>query len=179
MASAATILSALTALKNPNMTDKSQKIAAIKAVALVLTEASGNGMILSLINPTDDELNEVRQEAEAALKLVNEHKDELTDEQLDSILENLRSIYRKADERAMSGLTGNVAKKPEVNTFNEAVHATDEPEEPEFNPETDLELQGDPTEQPAEDDEDPIVKFAKNLKEKAPVVVDLLKTIFG
>ena len=70
---------------------------------------------------------------------------------------------------------------PEAETIAGAV----EPE-PEFDPETDLELQDDdletaqePETEPETEAEDPLVKVAKDIKEKAPQIVNLLKTIFG
>lgn len=179
MANATEILNAITALRTPKSAPKDKKIAAIKAIAMVLNEASSNGMILALIQPTDDELEKLQTEARSALELVKEHKDELTDAQVDDILAGLRKAYADADKRAMDGLVGKVEENPEAETIAGAV----EPE-PEFDPETDLELQDDDleTEQEPETEpetEDPLVKVAKDIKEKAPQIVNLLKTIFG
>lgn len=177
------ILNALNALRTPKTAPVDNKVSAIRAVATVLIQASQNAMICALINPTGAEKEAVVKEAEAALTLVNEHRDELTEAQIDGILEGLRNAYFDADKRAMEGLTGKFAENPNAKTVEEAVNpAPTEPEETDngddFDPETDLQLQGDPTEQPAEQ-EDPIVNFAKNLKQKAPAIVDLLKTIFA
>lgn len=186
MAQAFEILNALTALKTPKTASVDNKVSAIRAVATVLIQASQNSVICSLINPTDAEKDAVVKEAEAAITLVNDHRDELTDDQIDNILDGLRKTYFDADKRAMDNLTGKFAENPNAKTVEEAVNPThveqDEPENgDDFDPETDLQLQGDPTEQaeqPAEQ-EDPIVNFAKNLKQKAPAIVDLLKTIFA
>ena len=186
MAQAFEILNALTALHTPKTAPVDNKVAAIRAVATVLIQASQNTVICSLINPTDAEKDAVVKEAEAAITLVNDHRDELTEAQIDGILDGLRKTYFDADKRAMDNLTGKFAENPTAKNIEEAVNpAPTEPTEPEngddFDPETDLQLQGDPTEQaeqPAEQ-EDPIVNFAKNLKQKAPAIVDLLKTIFA
>lgn len=179
MANATEILNAINALRTPKSAPKDKKIAAIKAIAMVLNEASSNGMILTLIQPTDDELEKLQAEARSALELVKEHKDELTDAQVDDILAGLRKAYADADKRAMDGLVGKVEENPEAETITGAI----EPE-PEFDPETDLELQDDDLETAQEPEnepetEDPLVKVAKDIKEKAPQIVNLLKTIFG
>ena len=183
MAQAFEILNALNALKTPKTAPVDNKVSAIRAVATVLIQASQNTLICSLINPTDAEKDAIVKEAEAAITLVNDHRDELTEAQIDNILDGLRKAYFDADKRAMEGLTGKFTENPTAKTIEEAVNPA--PTEPEngddFDPETDLQLQGDPTEQaeqPAEQ-EDPIVNFAKNLKQKAPAIVDLLKTIFA
>lgn len=186
MAQAFEILNAITALKTPKTASVDNKVSAIRAVATVLIQASQNSVICSLINPTDAEKDAVVKEAEAAITLVNDHRDELTEDQIDNILDGLRKTYFDADKRAMDNLTGKFAENPNAKTVEEAVNPThaeqDEQENSDdFDPETDLQLQGDPTEQaeqPAEQ-EDPIVNFAKNLKQKAPAIVDLLKTIFA
>ena len=178
MANATDILNAITALRTPKSAPKDKKIAAIKAIAMVINEASSNGMILALIQPTDDELEQLQTEARSALELVKEHKDELTDAQVDEVLASLRKAYADADKRAMDGLVGKVEENPEAETVAGAI----EPE-PEFDPETDLELQDDPETDPEPETEpeteDQFVKVAKDLKEKAPQIVNLLKTIFG
>jgi len=179
MANATEILNAINALRTPKSAPKDKKIAAIKAIAMVLNEASSNGMILALIQPTDDELEKLQTEARSALELVKEHKDELTDAQVDDILASLRKAYADADKRAMDGLVGKVEENPEAETVAGAI----EPE-PEFDPETDLELQDDELETAQEPEtepetEDQFVKVAKDIKEKAPQIVNLLKTIFG
>lgn len=183
MAQAFEILNAINALRTPKTAPVDNKVAAIRAVATVLIQASQNSVICALINPTDAEKDAIVKEAEAAITLVNEHRDELTEAQIDGILDGLRKAYYDADQRAMDGLTGKFAENPNAKTVEEAANpAPTEPEETDngddFDPETDLQLQGDPTEQPAEQ-EDPVVTFAKNLKQKAPAIVDLLKTIFG
>ena len=115
-------------------------------------------------------------EANAALTLVNEHRDELTAVQIDQILQGLRNAYAEADRRAMDGLTDKFDEKPDATTIADAV-SEDEPEaedSDDFDPENDLELQDDT---PAEEDE--LTKNIRKLAEKAPKVVDLLKEIFG
>lgn len=183
MANATDILNAINALRTPATATKDKKIAAIKAIAMVLNEASNNGMILALIQPTDDELEKLQTEARSALELVKSHKDELTDAQVNDILAGLRKAYADADKRAMDGLVGKVEENPEAETIANAI----EPE-PEFDPETDLELQDDdldtgdldnPEPEAEPEAEDPLVKAAKEIKEKAPQIVNLLKTIFG
>lgn len=179
MANATDILNAITALRTPKSAPKDKKIAAIKAIAMVLNEASSNGMILALIQPTDDELEKLQTEARSALELVKEHKDELTDAQVDDILASLRKAYADADKRAMDGLVGKVEENPEAETVAGAIEP--EPEyndnDNDFDPETDLELQDEPEKEP--ETEDQLVSVAKEIKEKAPQIVNLLKTIFG
>lgn len=178
MANATDILNAVTALRTPKSAPKDKKIAAIKAIAMVLNEASSNGMILALIQPTDDELEKLQTEARSALELVKEHKDELTDAQVDDILAGLRKAYADADKRAMDGLVGKVEENPEAETIAGAIEPEPENEDDndnDFDPETDLELLDEPEQEP----EDPMVKVAKDIKEKAPQIVNLLKTIFG
>ena len=146
---------------------------------MVLNEAFSNGMILALIQPTDDELEKLQTEARSALELVKEHKDELTDAQVDDILASLRKAYADADKRAMDGLVGKVEENPEAETVAGAIEP--EPEyndnDNDFDPETDLELQDEPEKEP--ETEDQLVSVAKEIKEKAPQIVNLLKTIFG
>ena len=179
MANATDILNAITALRTPKSAPKDKKIAAIKAIAMVLNEASSNGMILALIQPTDDELEKLQTEARSALELVKEHKDELTDAQVDDILASLRKAYADADKRAMDGLVGKVEENPEAETVAGAIEP--EPEyndnDNDFDPETDLELQDESEKEP--ETEDQLVSVAKEIKEKAPQIVNLLKTIFG
>ena len=179
MANATDILNTITALRTPKSAPKDKKIAAIKAIAMVLNEASSNGMILALIQPTDDELEKLQTEARSALELVKEHKDELTDAQVDDILASLRKAYADADKRAMDGLVGKVEENPEAETVAGAIEP--EPEyndnDNDFDPETDLELQDEPEKEP--ETEDQLVSVAKEIKEKAPQIVNLLKTIFG
>lgn len=178
MANATDILNAITALRTPKSAPKDKKISAIKAIAMVLNEASSNGMILALIQPTDDELEKLQTEARSALELVKEHKDELTDAQVDDILAGLRKAYADADKRAMDGLVGKVEENPEAETIAGAIEPEPENEDDndnDFDPETDLELLDEPEQEP----EDPMVKVAKDIKEKAPQIVNLLKTIFG
>lgn len=179
MANATDILNAIHALRTPKSAPKDNKIAAIKAIAMVLNEASSNGMILALIQPTDDELEKLQTEARSALELVKEHKDELTDAQVDDILASLRKAYADADKRAMDGLVGKVEENPEAETVAGAIEP--EPEyndnDNDFDPETDLELQDEPEQEP--ETEDQLVSVAKEIKEKAPQIVNLLKTIFG
>ena len=179
MANATDILNTITALRTPKSAPKDKKIAAIKASAMVLNEASSNGMILALIQPTDDELEKLQTEARSALELVKEHKDELTDAQVDDILASLRKAYADADKRAMDGLVGKVEENPEAETVAGAIEP--EPEyndnDNDFDPETDLELQDEPEKEP--ETEDQLVSVAKEIKEKAPQIVNLLKTIFG
>ena len=180
MANATEILNAITALRTPKSAPKDKKIAAIKAIAMVLNEASSNGMILALIQPTDDELEKLQTEARSALELVKEHKDELTDAQVDDILAGLRKAYADADKRAMDGLVGKVEENPEAETIAGAVEPepeNDDDNDNDFDPETDLELQDEPEQE--QEAEDPLVKVAKDIKEKAPQIVNLLKTIFG
>ena len=130
----------------------------------------------ALIQPTDDELEKLQTEARSALELVKEHKDELTDAQVDDILASLRKAYADADKRAMDGLVGKVEENPEAETVAGAIEPEPENDDGEdFDPETDLELQDD-----AEPEtEDQLVSVAKEIKEKAPQIVNLLKTIFG
>ena len=179
MANATDILNTITALRTPKSAPKDKKIAAIKAIAMVLNEASSNGMILALIQPTDDELEKLQTEARSALELVKEHKDELTDAQVDDILASLRKAYADADKRAMDGLVGKVEENPEAETVAGAIEP--EPEyndnDNDFDPETDLELQDESEKEP--ETEDQLVSVAKEIKEKAPQIVNLLKTIFG
>lgn len=178
MANATDILNAITALRTPKSAPKDKKIAAIKAIAMVLNEASSNGMILALIQPTDDELEKLQTEARDALELVKEHKDELTDAQVDDILASLRKAYADADKRAMDGLVGKVEENPEAETIAGAIEPEPENDDGnDFDPETDLELLDEP--EPEQEAEDPMVKVAKDIKEKAPQIVNLLKTIFG
>lgn len=179
MANATDILNTITALRTPKSAPKDKKIAAIKAIAMVLNEASSNGMILALIQPTDDELEKLQTEARSALELVKEHKDELTDAQVDDILASLRKAYADADKRAMDGLVGKVEENPEAETVAGAIEPEPENDDGEdFDPETDLELQDDEPEKEPET-EDQLVSVAKEIKEKAPQIVNLLKTIFG
>ena len=176
MANAIDILNAVTALRTPKTAPTDKKLSAIKAIATVLIEASNNSLIHALIQPTEDELKNMVDEANAALTLVNEHRDELTAVQIDQILQGLRNAYAEADRRAMDGLTDKFDEKPDATTIADAV-SEDEPEaedSDDFDPENDLELQDDT---PAEEDE--LTKNIRKLAEKAPKVVDLLKEIFG
>jgi hypothetical protein len=178
MANAIDILNAVTALRTPKTAPTDKKLSAIKAIATVLIEASNNSLIQALIQPTEDELKNMVDEANAALTLVNEHRDELTAVQIDQILQGLRNAYAEADRRAMDGLTDKFDEKPDATTIADAV-SEDEPEyeaegSDDFDPENDLELQDDT---PAEEDE--LTKNIRKLAEKAPKVVDLLKEIFG
>lgn len=174
MANAIDILNAVTALRTPKTAPTDKKLSAIKAIATVLIEASNNSLIQALIQPTEDELKNMVDEANAALTLVNEHRDELTAVQIDQILQGLRNAYAEADRRAMDGLTDKFDEKPDATTIADAV-SEDEPEgSNDFDPENDLELQDDT---PAEEDE--LTKNIRKLAEKAPKVVDLLKEIFG
>jgi len=178
MANAIDILNAVTALRTPKTAPTDKKLSAIKAIATVLIEASNNSLIQALIQPTEDELKNMVDEANAALTLVNEHRDELTAIQIDQILQGLRNAYAEADRRAMDGLTDKFDEKPDATTIADAV-SEDEPENEaedsdDFDPENDLELQDDT---PAEEDE--LTKNIRKLAEKAPKVVDLLKEIFG
>lgn len=178
MANAIDILNAVTALRTPKTAPTDKKLSAIKAIATVLIEASNNSLIQALIQPTEDELKNMVDEANAALTLVNEHRDELTAVQIDQILQGLRNAYAEADRRAMDGLTDKFDEKPDATTIADAV-SEDEPENEaegsdDFDPENDLELQDDT---PAEEDE--LTKNIRKLAEKAPKVVDLLKEIFG
>lgn len=174
MANAIDILNAVTALRTPKTAPTDKKLSAIKAIATVLIEASNNSLIQALIQPTEDELKNMVDEANAALTLVNEHRDELTAVQIDQILQGLRNAYAEADRRAMDGLTDKFDEKPDATTIADAV-SEDEPESSDdFDPENDLELQDDT---PAEEDE--LTKNIRKLAEKAPKVVDLLKEIFG
>jgi hypothetical protein len=178
MANAIDILNAVTALRTPKTAPTDKKLSAIKAIATVLIEASNNSLIQALIQPTEDELKNMVDEANAALTLVNEHRDELTAVQIDQILQGLRNAYAEADRRAMDGLTDKFDEKPDATTIADAV-SEDEPEDEaedsdDFDPENDLELQDDT---PAEEDE--LTKNIRKLAEKAPKVVDLLKEIFG
>lgn len=180
MANAIDILNAVNALRTPKTAPTDKKLSAIKAIATVLIEASNNSLIQALIQPTEDELKNMVDEANAALTLVNEHRDELTAVQIDQILQGLRNAYAEADRRAMDGLTDKFDEKPDATTIADAV-SEDEPEaedeaegSDDFDPENDLELQDDtPTE------EDELTKHIRKLAEKAPKVVDLLKEIFG
>lgn len=178
MANAIDILNAVTALRTPKTAPTDKKLSAIKVIATVLIEASNNSLIQALIQPTEDELKNMVDEANAALTLVNEHRDELTAVQIDQILQGLRNAYAEADRRAMDGLTDKFDEKPDATTIADAV-GEDEPEDEaegsdDFDPENDLELQDDT---PAEEDE--LTKNIRKLAEKAPKVVDLLKEIFG
>lgn len=177
MANAIDILNAVTALRTPKTAPTDKKLSAIKAIATVLIEASNNSLIQALIQPTEDELKNMVDEANAALTLVNEHRDELTAVQIDQILQGLRNAYAEADRRAMDGLTDKFDEKPDATTIADAV-SEDEPESSDdFDPETDLELQDDtPAGEPEEDE---LTKNIRKLAEKAPKVVDLLKEIFG
>lgn len=178
MANAIDILNAVNALRTPKTAPTDKKLSAIKAIATVLIEASNNSLIQALIQPTEDELKNMVDEANAALTLVNEHRDELTTVQIDQILQGLRNAYAEADRRALDGLTDKFDEKPDATTIADAV-SEDEPENEaegsdDFDPENDLELQDDT---PAEEDE--LTKNIRKLAEKAPKVVDLLKEIFG
>lgn len=182
MANAIDILNAVNALRTPKTATTDKKLSAIKAIATVLIEASNNSLIQALIQPNEDELKNMVDEANAALTLVNEHRDELTDVQVDQILQGLRKAYAEADRRALNGLTDKFDENPDATTIADAV-SEDEPENvveddvegsDDFDPENDLELQDDT---PAEEDE--LTKNIRKLAEKAPKVVDLLKTIFG
>lgn len=177
MANAIDILNAVTALRTPKTAPTDKKLSAIKAIATVLIEASNNSLIQALIQPTEDELKNMVDEANAALTLVNEHRDELTAVQIDQILQGLRNAYAEADRRAMDGLTDKFDEKPDATTIADAV-SEDEPESSDdFDPENDLELQDDtPAGEPEEDE---LTKNIRKLAEKAPKVVDLLKEIFG
>lgn len=181
MANAIDILNAVTALRTPKTAPTDKKLSAIKAIATVLIEASNNSLIQALIQPTEDELKNMVDEANAALTLVNEHRDELTAVQIDQILQGLRNAYAEADRRAMDGLTDKFDEKPDATTIADAV-SEDEPENEaedsdDFDPENDLELQDDtPAGEPEEDE---LTKNIRKLAEKAPKVVDLLKEIFG
>ena len=177
MANAIDILNAVTALRTPKTAPTDKKLSAIKAIATVLIEASNNSLIQALIQPTEDELKNMVDEANAALTLVNEHRDELTAGQIDQILQGLRNAYAEADRRAMDGLTDKFDEKPDATTIADAV-SEDEPEgSDDFDPENDLELQDDtPAGEPEEDE---LTKNIRKLAEKAPKVVDLLKEIFG
>lgn len=178
MANAIDILNAVTALRTPKTAPTDKKLSAIKAIATVLIEASNNSLIQALIQPTEDELKNMVDEANAALTLVNEHRDELTAVQIDQILQGLRNAYAEADRRAMDGLTDKFDEKPDATTIADAVSEPEAEDEAEgsddFDPENDLELQDDT---PAEEDE--LTKHIRKLAEKAPKVVDLLKEIFG
>lgn len=182
MANAIDILNAVNALRTPKTAPTDKKLSAIKAIATVLIEASNNSLIQALIQPTEDELKNMVDEANAALTLVNEHRDELTAVQIDQILQGLRNAYAEADRRALDGLTDKFDENPDATTIADAV-SEDEPENvveddvegsDDFDPENDLELQDDT---PAEEDE--LTKNIRKLAEKAPKVVDLLKAIFG
>lgn len=177
MANAIDILNAVNALRTPKTAPTDKKLSAIKAIATVLIEASNNSLIQALIQPTEDELKNMVDEANAALTLVNEHRDELTAVQIDQILQGLRNAYAEADRRAMDGLTDKFDEKPDATTIADAV-SEDEPESSDdFDPENDLELQDDtPAGEPEEDE---LTKNIRKLAEKAPKVVDLLKEIFG
>ena len=179
MANAIDILNAVTALRTPKTAPTDKKLSAIKAIATVLIEASNNSLIQALIQPTEDELKNMVDEANAALTLVNEHRDELTAVQIDQILQGLRNAYAEADRRAMDGLTDKFDEKPDATTIADAI-SEDEPEaegSDDFDPENDLELQDDtPAGEPEEDE---LTKNIRKLAEKAPKVVDLLKEIFG
>ena len=177
MANAIDILNAVTALRTPKTAPTDKKLSAIKAIATVLIEASNNSLIQALIQPTEDELKNMVDEANAALTLVNEHRDELTAVQIDQILQGLRNAYAEADRRAMDGLTDKFDEKPDATTIADVV-SEDEPEgSDDFDPENDLELQDDtPAGEPEEDE---LTKNIRKLAEKAPKVVDLLKEIFG
>lgn len=177
MANAIDILNAVTALRTPKTAPTDKKLSAIKAIATVLIEASENSLIQALIQPTEDELKNMVDEANAALTLVNEHRDELTAVQIDQILQGLRNAYAEADRRALDGLTDKFDEKPDATTIADAV-SEDEPEgSDDFDPENDLELQDDtPAGEPEEDE---LTKNIRKLAEKAPKVVDLLKEIFG
>ena len=178
MANAIDILNAVNALRTPKTAPTDKKLSAIKAIATVLIEASNNSLIQALIQPTEDELKNMVDEANAALTLVNEHRDELTAVQIDQILQGLRNAYAEADRRAMDGLTDKFDENPDATTIADAVNEVEPENEAEgsddFDPENDLELQDDT---PAEEDE--LTKNIRKLAEKAPKVVDLLKAIFG
>ena len=116
MANAIDILNAVTALRTPKTAPTDKKLSAIKAIATVLIEASNNSLIQALIQPTEDELKNMVDEANAALTLVNEHRDELTAIQIDQILQMRRlsltrlakmnrNTNRKTNRKARTTLT--------------------------------------------------------------------------